>query len=1131
MSNPAHCPRCNNELPVNALLGLCPLCLLTQGMDDASLGESPDGERAGLARVGGGGPRRSALEVFRTSIGEFKSLLLSETELVPETPVVKPFSAEMPTDKGRYQLLGEIGHGGMGAVFKGRDPDLGRDLAVKVLLEEHQQRPDLVRRFIEEAQIGGQLQHPGIVPVFELGSFSERRPYFTMRLVKGRTLAAFLKERADSAHDLPRFLSIFEQICQTMAYAHARGVIHRDLKPSNVMVGAFGEVQVMDWGLAKVLPPDEPRTDVAGPPTNQTVVAPVRSNGSTERARTRGGLGTPAYMAPEQARGETEAVDRRADVFALGSILCEILTGTPAFSGGTPTEIIRSARRAETSAALSRLEQCRAEAELLALVRECLAAHAKDRPADARAVAVRMTAYLEGVQDRLREAELARAAESARAQEAQAKADAERRARHLTAALAATIVLFLVLGGAGWRWNERARLARVREASARVGEAVQAATRLRGLAQGARVGDLRPWEQAAGESEKAIALLNSDVEPELRQQVETLAADVARDRGQAEALAQAADRDQKLLDRLVDIRSALADDRDGWSTDAAYADAFREAGIDLAALSADEAAKRIRERGPEQASALANAVDDWAAVRRDRKKDGAGAAALSTVAGAADPDPWRLGLRRALDVPDRAARQEALRRLARAASFDTLGPISLDLLGRALKDAGDPQAAEAVLRRAAQRHPRDVWINYDLARSLDKLAKREEAIRYYTAARALRPETAHELAHTMGYKGESDEEIAILEDLTRLRPGSGRHLGCLGRALETQGHPDAAATLEAAVKANGEAVRLRPNDAYAHFSLGFALRVQGKLEPAIEEYRKAIEIQPNDATFHDNLCDALGRQGKLDPAIEEYRVAIRLRPDFANAHNTYGNILSTLKHDYPAAAAEFREAIRLQGDIALYHNNLALSLQVIDDLDKAIEEYREASRLQPNLADAHMGLAEIFDFQGKRADAIVEYRAALKVQPNLALAHNQIAHVLVKEPQCSVQEWSEALEHARLAVALGFADASFRTTLALAEYRAGHWAESIAAAEQSIEMTKEVDPSNWFLLAMAFWQKRDKDEARKWFDKGVAWTKANDPKNEQPNETGTEAAKLLGQPVPGTKGGATPAQTRPGTAH
>ena len=142
----------------------------------------------------------------------------------------------------------------MGAVLKGRDPDLGRDVAIKVLREDLRDNGDLVRRFVEEAQIGGQLQHPGVVPIYELGTFADQRPYFSMKLVKGQTLADLLAARSGPADDLPRFLSIFAAIAQTMAYAHTRGVIHRDLKPSNVMVGSFGEVQVMDWGLAKVLP-------------------------------------------------------------------------------------------------------------------------------------------------------------------------------------------------------------------------------------------------------------------------------------------------------------------------------------------------------------------------------------------------------------------------------------------------------------------------------------------------------------------------------------------------------------------------------------------------------------------------------------------------------------------------------------------------------------------------------------------------------------------------------------------------------------------------------------------------------------------------------------------------------------
>ena len=199
------------------------------------------------------------LESLARSIGSIPRVLLPDTATDDAgVAVIKPSSDEMPApgERGdRYQLFGEIARGGMGAVLKGRDLDLGRDLAVKVLLESHQDKPELVRRFVEEAQIGGQLQHPGIVPVYELGTFADRRPYFTMKLVKGRTLASSARTSADpGARPAAVPVASSSQVCQTVAYAHARGVIHRDLKPSNVMVGSFGEVQVMDWGLAKVLP-------------------------------------------------------------------------------------------------------------------------------------------------------------------------------------------------------------------------------------------------------------------------------------------------------------------------------------------------------------------------------------------------------------------------------------------------------------------------------------------------------------------------------------------------------------------------------------------------------------------------------------------------------------------------------------------------------------------------------------------------------------------------------------------------------------------------------------------------------------------------------------------------------------
>ena len=306
----AECPDCGAILSN----GLCPRCLVKLGIDGAGPSRRESGSTFDLpARPG------SVLETIGATIGGVPRVLLRDTALGEEpSPIVRPSNGNDTST--RYRIDGEIARGGMGSVLKGRDADLGRDVAIKVLREDLREKDDLVRRFVEEAQIGGQLQHPGVVPIYELGTFADKRPYFSMKLVKGQTLSELLAARPTPADDLPRFLSIFAAMAQTMAYSHTRGVIHRDLKPSNVMVGSFGEVQVMDWGLAKVLARGGVVADAkAGkekPP--ETLIATARSGSDLELSHAGSILGTPSYMPPEQARGETAMIDERADVFALG---------------------------------------------------------------------------------------------------------------------------------------------------------------------------------------------------------------------------------------------------------------------------------------------------------------------------------------------------------------------------------------------------------------------------------------------------------------------------------------------------------------------------------------------------------------------------------------------------------------------------------------------------------------------------------------------------------------------------------------------------------------------------------------------------------------------------------------------
>jgi serine/threonine protein kinase len=224
-----------------------------------------------------------------------------------------------------YHVVREIARGGMGRVLAAHDLSLDRDVALKILLPGAN-----CDRFVRESKITPRLPHPGIPPVHALGTLADGSPFLAMKLIAGQTLADEMKHA-----DRPRLLQAFVQVCQAVGFAHSRGIIHRDLKPANVMVGAFGEVQVMDWGLAKDLTSQEAREEPRPSESSPTPVVGAgpgattghHAAGESTDDQTQAGMvmGTPAYMAPEQARGE--ATDVRADVFALGGILCAILTG------------------------------------------------------------------------------------------------------------------------------------------------------------------------------------------------------------------------------------------------------------------------------------------------------------------------------------------------------------------------------------------------------------------------------------------------------------------------------------------------------------------------------------------------------------------------------------------------------------------------------------------------------------------------------------------------------------------------------------------------------------------------------------------------------------------------------------
>ncbi len=259
-----------------------------------------------------------------------------------------PANSESVTDlrSGRYAVRGEVARGGMGVIYRVLDTELNRTLAMKVLADAPAESigtssATLLSRFLEEAQLTAQLDHPGIASVHEMGVDGEGRPFFTMQLIKGREFSAIvdLVKQEREGWNLPRAITVLVKVCQTTAYAHSKQVIHRDLKSANIMVGRFGEVYVMDWGLAKVVGRQDPHELRLAPESQatQTRIQTPRSNneGSSSDAPlvTMDGsvVGTPAFMAPEQARGNLDEVDHQSDTYSLGAVLYQLLTGSPPY--------------------------------------------------------------------------------------------------------------------------------------------------------------------------------------------------------------------------------------------------------------------------------------------------------------------------------------------------------------------------------------------------------------------------------------------------------------------------------------------------------------------------------------------------------------------------------------------------------------------------------------------------------------------------------------------------------------------------------------------------------------------------------------------------------------------------------
>jgi serine/threonine-protein kinase len=710
-----------------------------------------------------------------------------------------------------YEVEALLGRGGMGVVFKGRHLKLNRPVALKMLLAGAYAGPEELARFRREAEAVAALRHPNIVQVHDAGE-SAGRPYFTMECVEGGSLAHSLAGKPSPPR---RAAELVATLASAVQFAHQSGFIHRDLKPANVLLAADGTPKITDFGLVRSLH--------TGPAVTQSGAC----------------LGTPSYMAPEQALGHASAVGPAVDIYALGVVLYEMLTGRPPFDGQTAVETLQKVI-AEEPTPPSRLN-AQVPRDLETICLKCLQKGPARRYASAQDLADDLHRFLDGMPVLARPVGLfERAAKWAR--------------RRPVAALLVGALLVLLGAAAGTGvWLQQQEADRQAAKAQREGQAREALeTALR------RADNLRREERW----QEALVVL-VDASPHLAEANAPLLGKRLRqalsDFRSAAKLEVARESNPRLPDGTIDYRR--------WAAE--FLEAFTYAGLrideDVETIAASLRASTIRAQ-------LVAAIEHRAFVAI-MLKEGPLVERLLRIARSADPEPvWRDHFR----DPAAWKNQDHLLQLAAGAFTSSPAPTEhqLALLGLLLNRVGSRNEGIRLLGEACRRQPKNFWVNREMGFALVLEKRWLESAGYYRAALTLRPDNAgaHEgLGLVLASTGQIEEALTAYRRAVELSPKTKSLHTRLVVALANAGYWKAA---EAACR---RALEIDPGNHFPPYRLGDVLVQHGRLEDAVVLYRQAAEIAPNDAEPQVALGALCARTGRHEEAVTAFRKVVELK--------------------------------------------------------------------------------------------------------------------------------------------------------------------------------------------------------------------------------------------------------------